>query len=193
MSEQLLGLACCLGVGAFLLALGKALFGRKTSAAGVQLSGAALPGARRITARYRDYCRRCKRAVAPGEQIDWNPDDRSVVHADCVASARTFHDEVIKAALERIEAAKGPVARRNALQAALGKLTDQVERTRLVLEASRLEAAAVLDKADSLKSPAAKRRHLEAAIATLQADEVPDELQAEQLGWLQDALKALDE
>ena len=151
------------------------------------------PGARRITANYRGRCSRCSRAVSPGDLIDWNPSDRSVQHADCDASAKTFHDEVIRAALERIEAARGPVARGNALKAALAKLTDANDRSRLVLEASRLEAAAVLDKADSLKSPAAKRRHLEAAIASIQADEVPDELQREQLGWLQDALRALDE
>ena len=56
------------------------------------------------------------------------------------------------------------------------------------LAASRIETAAVLEKVDGLATDAAKRRHLEKAIATLRSDNIPDELQADQLRELEERL-----
>lgn len=88
----------------------------------------------------------------------------------------------------RIEAAKGPAGRRTALETGLRTLTQQHLRERLTLEASRIEVQAALDKADSLKSPAAKLRTLQAALDGIRNDPVPDELQAQQIKWLEDAI-----
>lgn len=47
-------------------------------------------------------------------------------------------------------------------------------------------------KADGLKSAAAKKRNLRAALDAIRADGVPDELQAEQATWLEEAIAAVD-
>ena len=101
-------------------------------------------------------------------------------------------DRIVREALEKIEKAKGAAARRNALDAALARISAPGERNRLLKEASRIEVHAVLDKVDSLKSTAAKRRHIEAALSQIRADSVPDELQAEEIVWLENALRELD-
>jgi hypothetical protein len=62
-----------------------------------------------------------------------------------------------------------------------------------MLEASRIEVEAVWSKVDGLKSPAAKRRHLAAALEDLRADSVPDELQAQQIRWLEEALQSVEQ
>ena len=100
---------------------------------------------------------------------------------------------LVSEALEKIEKAKGPAARRNALNAAMGRIRSPEQRARLLKEAARLEVHAVLDKVDSLKSPAAKRRHIEAALAQIRSDPVPDELQAQEIAWLENALRELDQ
>jgi hypothetical protein len=79
-----------------------------------------------------------------------------------------------------------------ALEKALKDIGDGQLRQRLLLEASRVEVAAVLDKVDGLKTPAAKRRNLLAALEELQKDSVPDELQVQQITWLKDALAELE-
>lgn len=80
---------------------------------------------------------------------------------------------------------------RTELQAALAEIASQAARDRVLLEASRIEVQAALDKADSLKSIGAKRRTLQATIDAIRADAVPDELQAQQIQWLEDALAEL--
>jgi hypothetical protein len=94
--------------------------------------------------------------------------------------------------IARIEAFKGPVARRNALKRALEEVTEPAARRALVLAASKIEASAVLDKVDTLATSAAKRRHLEKAISELRGDDIPDDLQAEELAMLEAALRALE-
>lgn len=108
-------------------------------------------------------------------------------------SPQAADEKLVREALEKIEKAKGPAARRNALDAALSRISTPEQRHRLMKEAARIEVHAVLDKVDSLKSPAAKRRHIEAALAQIRSDPVPDELQAEEIGWLENALRELDE
>jgi hypothetical protein len=43
-----------------------------------------------------------------------------------------------------------------------------------------------------LKTAAAKRRNLLAAVEAIRADDVPDELQAQQIQWLEQALAELE-
>jgi hypothetical protein len=93
--------------------------------------------------------------------------------------------------IARIEGYKGPVARRNALERALTEIEDPKGRAQLVLAASRIEVAAVLDKVDSLTSTAAKKRHLQKAITDIRSDNIPDELQAEELRQLEERLRSL--
>jgi len=106
-------------------------------------------------------------------------------------SAPVDEHELFRQAVESIERARGPAGRRAALDGGLRTLSNQSYREQLMLEASRIEVAAVLDKVDGLKTVAAKRRNLEAALAAIRSDEVPDHLQAEQIRWLEDALRAL--
>jgi hypothetical protein len=101
-------------------------------------------------------------------------------------------EEVFRLTLERLEAAKGPAGRRSALQTGLASLEDPHVRERLMLEASKLEVQAVLDKVDGLKTVSAKRRNLLAALEAIRADDVPDELQAQQIRWLEQALAELE-
>lgn len=93
----------------------------------------------------------------------------------------------------KIEAAKGPATRRAALQSGLEELPTDELRARLKMEASRLEVQAALDKIEALKSVAAKKRTLEQAIESVRSDGVPDELQVDQIKWLEEALAELTE
>jgi hypothetical protein len=93
--------------------------------------------------------------------------------------------------IARIEGYNGPVARRNALERALQEIHDPDAKRRLVLAASRIEVAAVLDKVDSLASAAAKKRHLKKSIDDIRADNIPDDLQAEELQQLEERLRSL--
>lgn len=94
--------------------------------------------------------------------------------------------------LPKIEAQRGPAGQRAVLAKALAAVPYAVVRERLMLEASRIEVTAVLDKVDGLKTTAAKRRHLTAALEELRADAVPDDLQDQQIRWLEEALGALE-
>lgn len=94
--------------------------------------------------------------------------------------------------IARIEAGKGPAARRAALDAALGDVARPDLRQRLLLDASRIEVQAALDKADGLKTPAAKLRVLRATLETIRADEVPDELQEQRIRWLEEAIAEVE-
>lgn len=94
--------------------------------------------------------------------------------------------------IAKLEAAKGPAGRRAVLSKALAQVTTAEQRQHLMLEASKIEVQAVLDKADGLKSATARKRNLQAALDAIKADDVPDELQAEQVKWLEDAIAAVD-
>jgi hypothetical protein len=100
-------------------------------------------------------------------------------------------DDLVLEWISRIENYKGAEARRNALQRALAEVTDVNGRRALVLAASRIEVAAVLDKVEALASAPAKKRHLQKAIADIRADNIPDELQAEELRQLDARLREL--
>lgn len=106
------------------------------------------------------------------------------------ASEQTLEDFMTEW-VPRIEAQRGPAGRRAMLTRALAVVPYTAVRERLLLEASRIEVAAVLDKVDGLKTTAARRRHIEAALQDLRGDSVPDALQAQQVAWLEAALASL--
>jgi hypothetical protein len=99
------------------------------------------------------------------------------------------HKDLVLDWIARIASYKGPVARRNALKRALDEVFEPSARHAIVLAASKIEATAVLEKADALATPSAKRRHLERAIADIRSDDIPDELQREELAMLEAALR----
>ncbi|WP_437896534.1 hypothetical protein [Sorangium sp. So ce124] len=105
---------------------------------------------------------------------------------------RAQEKETLDEALAKLEAAKGPAGRRSAVRFGLERLTLHDLRDQLLLEASQIEVDAVLEKVDGLKTAAAKRRHLLTALDAVRSDEVPDELQAQQIRWLEEALAALE-
>lgn len=145
-----------------------------------------------IEALYRSRCTSCGQTCTPGDRIFWHRKLKTVRHADCSVGFRTRQRDFVAKALDRI-AAGGPGTRKTAVEAALQQLAvGSPERQEFLIEVARHDVAATLDKVDSLKSAAAKRRHLQAALDRLTADEVPDELQAEQFQWLRDALRSLE-
>ncbi|MFO0590320.1 MAG: hypothetical protein U0441_22450 [Polyangiaceae bacterium] len=101
-------------------------------------------------------------------------------------------EEALRQAMDKLRAAKGAAGRRAAVERALDAIADPGRRESVLVEASRLEVLAVLDKVDGLKTPAAKRRHLAAALEAIRNDDVRDELQAEQIRWLEKALAEVE-
>lgn len=90
--------------------------------------------------------------------------------------------------VSRLESQRGPASRRAVLSEALRASGTEEDRQLLLLEASRIEVDAVLAKVDALKTPGAKRRHLQAALEELRSDAVSDDLQLQQIQWLEEAL-----
>ncbi|WNZ59923.1 hypothetical protein QEG98_28375 [Myxococcus sp. MxC21-1] len=111
-----------------------------------------------------------------------------VVHPDKAPSEAT----IISHAVTGLWEAKGPAGRRKVVQRALESLRTEEAKTQLLNEASSVEVVAALEQAAGLKTPAAKRRRLQTALDELRADEVSDELQRQQVEWLEAALRDLD-
>jgi hypothetical protein len=101
-------------------------------------------------------------------------------------------EEVFRDAVDRLRDASGPAARRNALKRALESLQSDEVRAQLMLEASKVEVDAVLEKVAGLKTPAVKRRRLQEALDAIRADAVDDQLQAQQIAWLEEAIRSVD-
>jgi hypothetical protein len=161
-------------------------------ARGTRRSKAVAPSAEQlIFASYRGMCASCGRAISPGSQIWWLKGS-PVRHANCQQASRSYEADVVQKAINKLEGAKGPASRHVALATALEKISSAETRQQLMLEASRIEVSAVLDKVDSLKTSAAKRRHITAALESIKHDEIPDELQQDSIGWLNDELAKLD-
>lgn len=110
------------------------------------------------------------------------------IEAEAAADA-----ELLTKTIAKLETAKGQATRARVLEAALAETKSTDTHARLLLEASRINARAILDKVDTLKSNGAKRRHLTEAIAAIKNDPVPDEMQADEISWLETALKGLDD
>lgn len=147
-------------------------------------------GYREITAEFNGSCAACDQKISAGSRILWKKGERAV-HVDCQAARRQLSADAFAEAVDAIARAKGPATRRNALAKGLERLTDPTQRANLMLEASRIEVAAVLDKVDELKTPGAKRRRLEEALQNLRNDGIPDDLQRQQIEWLEAELKKL--
>ncbi|NBD12355.1 hypothetical protein [Corallococcus silvisoli] len=88
---------------------------------------------------------------------------------------------IISKAITDLWAAKGPAWRRTVLRNALATLRTNEAKMQMLNEASSVEVVPVLEAVSSLKMKTAKKRRLEDALAALKADEVPDELQQEQV------------
>ncbi len=104
------------------------------------------------------------------------------------AVARKIPTVIADAALGRIKKLKTRAARQAALQRALGELDEPELRFYLTLEASKIEAHAVLEQVAKLKTIGPKRKRLIAAIQELESDDIADELQEEEIRLLKDAL-----
>jgi hypothetical protein len=152
--------------------------------------------------RYGD-CTTCTVRIRPGDRIFWDKYDKRARHTDCLgAIARDDAKEAkerdgkqaaaLAKLLDRLASARGPAARRAIVERAkLVELTEE-QRLQVLLEAAAIEVDAAIDKAGELKSAQARRRGLQEALALIKADEVPDEMQAEQIRILEQALQELE-
>lgn len=144
-----------------------------------------------ITSLYGGECASCGARFPVGERIYWNKSTKRTRHVDCEAARLQREKEAFAKLMDRLENSKGSAGRRSIIEKAGVDIRDQEMRTKLILEASRLDAESALEKAELLKTDVAKRRRLLEALEAIRADAVPDELQAEQIRWLEDALRAL--
>lgn len=118
----------------------------------------------------------------------------SVPEGSSLSSAPPGPHESLEVTWQRLRlklvSARGPAARRSVVERTLRtypiELHDQV-----LLLASEVEVQAALAKAEGLKGVAPKRRVLSEALNFVRNDPVPDQLQATQIRWLEDALSAL--
>jgi hypothetical protein len=94
--------------------------------------------------------------------------------------------------LARVSVAQGPAGRRAVAEAALLKMTALEVRRWFLLGVSRIEVEAALAKAHGYKTPDVKRRVLLEALAAVRADQIPDELQADQVAAIEAALRDLE-
>lgn len=136
-------------------------------------------------------------ALPPQSQPEYSayssPQQQRATSASAAASTDYMRESVdpVLNWINVIESFKGAVARRNALERALSELKDPAAQRQVILAASRIEVAAVLDKVDSLATAPAKRRHLLKAIEGIQADNIPDDLQAAELEQLHERIRSL--
>ena len=109
-------------------------------------------------------------------------------------AAEVAHDnEAFTKCVARMEAAKGPAGRRQALEGGLRALRQNHMREQLMLHASRVEVSVALAKAEGLKSPAAKLRALNEALQAVHNDAVPDHLQLELIRSLEAAIAKIED
>jgi hypothetical protein len=93
--------------------------------------------------------------------------------------------------IDRIDAAPGVVARRNAVSRALEVVHDPADRRELVAAAARRELRDIVTHVDGLPNDHAKRRQLQRTIEDVRADNIPDEVQAEEVRQLEERLQRL--
>lgn len=146
------------------------------------------PGA--LLARHPGTCVACGHRFDTGALILWDKRTRTASHADCQAERRAREAEALARLIQRIDEG-GENTRKHVLASGMKLLEDPELRTQLILEASRIEAEAALESADALATATQKRQRLEGALARIRSDEVPDEMQAEQISWLEEALAKL--
>jgi hypothetical protein len=144
-----------------------------------------------ITSNYAGTCKTCGAHFPSGTRVYWDKSERTTRHIDCDEARRAREKEAFSKLMDRLENSKGSAGRRNIIDKAALDIQNPEMRTKLLIEASRLDAEAALDKAESLKTDVAKRRRLQDALDAIRADPVPDHLQADQIAWLEEALIAL--
>ncbi len=105
--------------------------------------------------------------------------------------AEAKRNEAFLKLLDRVASAKGAATRSAVVEHAKAMELTAEQQTQLLLEVARADTEAALEKAESLKSKAVKRKRLEEALAQIRADDVPDELQADQIAMLEEALQKL--
>ena len=94
--------------------------------------------------------------------------------------------------IQRIERSRSAVERRNTLSRALDVARDAGERAQLLEAASRIELAPIMGRVDGLSSAGAKKHGLQKAIDRIRADNIPEELAAEQIRRLEARLRDPD-
>jgi len=94
--------------------------------------------------------------------------------------------------IQRIERSRSAVERRNTLSRALDVARDAGERAQLLEAASRIELAPIIGRVDGLSSAGAKKHGLQKAIDRIRADNIPEELAAEQIRRLEARLRDPD-
>lgn len=146
------------------------------------------PGA--LLARHPGTCVACGHRFDTGAVILWDKRTRTASHADCQAERRAREAEALARLIERIDAG-GENTRKHVLASGMKLLEDPELRTQLIIEASRREAEVALESVDALGSDTQKRQRLLSALERIKSDPVPDEMQAEQLQWLEEALARL--
>lgn len=129
-------------------------------------------------------------AVSVGSTQPVNP--LPTPQAPPVQPSRRRGDAALLFWIEKIESAKGPAARRAALELALQDAELHERREEFIKAAAQVEVRATLDKVDTLKMDSAKRRHLVDALNALRADSAPDELQDAAIQRLEAALAELE-
>ena len=144
-----------------------------------------------IISQYPGTCDACGQRFTPGTRIYWKKGDPTR-HYSCDGARREREAEAFARLMDRLTGSKGAAGRRLILSNAETSIQDPELRSRLILEASRLDAEGALEKAATLKTAAARRRRLQEALDALRSDPVPDELQAYEISLLEDALKQLD-
>jgi hypothetical protein len=144
-----------------------------------------------ITSLYGGECASCGARFPVGDRIYWNKSTKRTRHVDCEAARLHREREAFANLMDRLENSKGSAGRRSIIEKSEIDIRNPEMRTKLLLEASRLDAESALEKAESLKTDVAKRRRLMEALDAIRADSVSDSLQAEQIKWIEDALTAL--
>jgi hypothetical protein len=106
--------------------------------------------------------------------------------------AKDNSDDALLKWIDKVESARGPAARRAAVEFALNDPELFSRRDQFIKTAAQVEVRATLDKVESLKTPAAKRRHLTDALTALHGDSAPDEMQRAEIECLEAAIRELD-
>ncbi len=190
--------ACAVGVVATLVVA----FKRRTptQADTARTQGGMLPssgppaGYVKITSKYGGTCEVCTGRFPEGTVIYWAKSGE-VRHASpeaCEKARQNREADAFARLMDRLEKTKGAATRRSLLAKGEEEIRDPALRTKLLIEASRLDSEQAVEKAFSLKTASARRRRLEEALAAIRADPVPDEMQANQIEWLEAALREVE-
>lgn len=148
-------------------------------------------------------CSTCTVRIRPGDRIYWDKYDKRARHADCLAAIAISdakeekehaarRDAAFTKLLDRLAGAKGTATREALVQRARQLDLSDEQRLQILIEASAHEVDDVIEKVEALKSKTVRRRRLQESLARLRADAVPDELQADQIRIVEEALQKVE-